>query len=169
MITSNNGSARYIDYEDLESGADIYALSESDIQSVRDAHSAGITGQGVIIDTDDSRHCALAFAPGISRCLESDINTYTELSRDGIEVNVGKNFNIADDNNIAIGDEIHDPAPGTILTTKYVVGTTALLMHKFDTLNGDEIEDIIIGTRNTDNTLNITKALSPVGNLRVRP
>lgn len=47
-----------------------------------------------------------------------------------------------------------------------LLGAAALVGHKFDNLQARGVHDIIIGTKNEDNTLNLSRALSPVGNLR---
>ena len=53
---------------------------------------------------------------------------------------------------------------GTADRNGHYAAMTAIINHKFDTLNTNQAADILLETRD-GNTANLDKALSPVGNL----
>ena len=129
------------------------AIRSTTVQSdAREAHAQGWTGKGidVVVGTDApaSNGEGRAIAPGVT------VYSHNTYNYNGYAVG-RSTTNWRYENNTFTTDDVVTAA------------TTALVLHKYDTLTADQGGDIVTRTRDANGgVVSINKALSPVGNLR---
>ena len=141
------GTPDHTDY-----GVDYGSLTGTLAQDAAAAHAEGWTGKGV--DVVVGTYAAPSNGQGRDIAPGATVYKHNTYNSNGYAVGRSTTNWGYEDNTFTTDDVV-------------TAATTALVIHKFDTISADQGGDIVIRTRDANNgVVSISKALSPVGNLR---